>query len=419
MTKAIGAIFVKFLFVAITLLNLTPAALGEPISKEYFGLHIHNADTGTPWPKVTFGSWRLWDARVQWPSIQPSKEKWDFAKLDLLIGLSQITKVEPLLPLGLTPRWASSRPNEKSAYGEGMAAEPASMEDWKQYIRTVANRYKGKIKYYEIWNEPNDKGFFSGSPEKLVELTCTAYQVLKEVDSTILVISPAYTGQQNIEKLEEFLQKGGAKCIDVIAHHFYVTPEGPEAIPAYVLKVRQAMKRQSVESLPLWNTEIGWLIENSDGSENGQATNYWKLVTQAQSTALIARAYLLGASADLGRFFWYSWDHKTMGLIEPASKKIKPAATAMSIVASWLIGNNKPICTELHGIWTCSTVDSPIEKRLIVWTTNISGKFSVPKNWRLIKIDSADGRTPVLSQSDSLKIDGIPQQFIFERTKQQ
>ena len=300
-----------------------------------------------------------------------------------------------------------------------MAAEPAAIEDWKRYVRTIATRYKGKIKHYEIWNEPNDKGFFSGSPEKLVELTCTAYQILKEVDPETLVVSPAYTGPKNIVKLEEFLEKGGAKCVDVIAYHFYVTPEGPEAIPAYVLKVRQTMKRQSVDSLPLWNTETGWLIENSDGSENGQTSSYWKLVPRNLSASFLARSYLLGASAGLDRFFWYSWDHKTMGLIEPTSKEVKAAGAAMTLVASWMIGKKRPSCTELKGIWTCLVSTSTVEKRLIVWTTNASEKFTIPTNWRLLKIERADGLPAAVSKSNLLELDSTPQQFIFERINQE
>ena len=29
------------------------------------------------------------------------------------------------------------------------------MEDWKDFVQSFAERYKGKIQIYEIWNEPN------------------------------------------------------------------------------------------------------------------------------------------------------------------------------------------------------------------------------------------------------------------------
>ena len=64
----------------------------------------------TPWPSVPFGAWRLWDAYVGWPQLEPKQGTWNFSTLDKYVALAEAHNVEILLPLGLTPEWASARP---------------------------------------------------------------------------------------------------------------------------------------------------------------------------------------------------------------------------------------------------------------------------------------------------------------------
>lgn len=388
-------------------------ARAEVVSPEYFGLHIHNADNGTPWPQAPFGSWRLWDTHVQWTYLQPNKGAWNFVKLDGLVALAQTHKVSLLLPLGLSPRWASARPDEPSPYGEGRAAEPTSMEDWRVYVRTVAQRYKGKIDAYEIWNEPNSKDFFSGNSAKLVQLTCEAYRTLKAVDPSIIVVGPAYTGEQNVGKLEDFLSGGGGKCIDVVAYHLYVALSPPEAIPPLVKRIKQTMKRQGVEKLPLWNTETGWFIQNTDGTPERKVPHYWLRVRGEQSAAFVARSYLLGSAYGVDRFYWYAWDNNTLGLMEPTAKLLKPGGTAFGIVARWMIGGPRPSCTETNRMWLCKLTTKPDERRIVVWSPKISGLYIAPSGWRIQQVERADGRVEASHDAGtSLRVNAMPRRLI-------
>ena len=399
------------------ILLFSSLAHSATVPPEYFGLHIHRADSSTAWPQARFGSWRLWDAYVQWTHLQPEKGKWEFQRLDRYVKLAAANHVSLLLPLGLSPGWASSRPGEHSSYGEGRAAEPKSMDDWRTYVRTVAWRYKGKINAYEIWNEPNDKAFFSGSTTKLVELTCEAYSILKATDPNIVVVSPAYTGAQNIGKLETFLAYGGKRCIDVVAYHLYVTPSTPEAIPPLVQQIQQAMKRQDVGQLPLWNTETGWFIENSDGTPVEKMSNYWLRVSAEQSASFVARSFLLGSASGVERFYWYSWDSKLFGLIEPTAKSIKSGGLALDIVAKWMIGNPQPVCAETNSVWHCALFSKQDERHFVVWSTEIPTLFTAPIGWRIADVERADGRAERLQSSKDVVVDDLPRQLILTPIK--
>lgn len=395
-------------------LPATSSAENYVTSRTYFGMHIHHADKGTPWPRIGFGSWRLWDAYVSWADLEPSYGKWDFRRLDEYVRIAHREDVSLLLPLGLSPQWASARPQEKAAYGLGRAAEPREMNDWKNYVRTVARRYKGSIKDFEIWNEPNSKDFFSGKVDTLVQLTCEAYRVLKEESPHNIVVSPAYTGEQNIRLLAEFLAKGGGHCIDVVAYHLYVTPSYPEAIRPLVTQIKKAMLENGVGHLPLWNTESGWWMANADGTpETGVAPPYWKRIEGNTGAAIVARALILGRASGVDRFYWYAWDNKALGLIEPRTKSYKAGAQAFQRMVDWLQDKTTPICKEGGGQWICELKDTNGAPFVIVWSVErIAGHYMVPDIYRVVSIvnvsDSSVAIPPAQDQIRSVQTSTIP-----------
>src|ERR1700722_15019651 len=136
------------------------SASAQPVPETYFGMHMHGiivprpyTKRVTPWPDVPFDAWRLMDAYVKWYELEPRKNEFNFERLDEYVAIAQEKHVQVLLPLVGTPPWASARQTEaKSGNPVGTAAEPADMDDWRNFVRTLATRYKGKIEAYEIWN---------------------------------------------------------------------------------------------------------------------------------------------------------------------------------------------------------------------------------------------------------------------------
>jgi hypothetical protein len=199
--------------------RLVPPSSLVPAS--YFGIHIHRAAASTPWPTVPVAEWRLWDAHVAWPDIEPQEGRWNFANLDAYLALAKVHHVEVLLPLGLSPSWESARPHEPSAYQPGFAAEPRQLADWDNYVRTVVQHCKGQVHAYEIWNEPNYKAFWTGNNDQLVAMTRNVYTIVKATDPSALLVSPSATGgMKGVEWLDDFLAKGGGQYVNAICFHF-------------------------------------------------------------------------------------------------------------------------------------------------------------------------------------------------------
>ncbi|MEB3829835.1 GH39 family glycosyl hydrolase [Phormidium sp. CCY1219] len=415
------AAFVLFLFFAGgTVVGLNGISgegginLEEPrteVPASLFGMHLHHVAAIptyrtdppitqlTPWPSVAIASWRLVAAHVEWFALEPQKGQWNFEILDKSLQLAQEHQVEPLMYLGFSPRWASKRPEEPSAYGPGKAAPPENIEDWRNYVRTVAERYKGRIHYYELWNEPNGyKRFYTGTMAEMLELCREAYQILKEVDPTITVVSPSATGDwgssPGVEWLDEFLSQGGGEYADIIGYHFYVMPGPPENMVPLIQKVQGVMAKHGQENKPLWNTELGWLGDRTFSSEE-------------EAAAYVARSYILNWAAGVKRVYWFGWDSGwgvRIKLTRADNTTLTPAGVAYAEVQKWLVGARMSGCySKWNGTWVCPLERDRGYQAWIVWNPEREFSLSVPNQWGIQQVRELSGDRHYW-QGDSVKI---------------
>jgi hypothetical protein len=376
------------------------AGPSEPVPASLFGMHIHHAGGTTAWPSVPMAEWRLWDARVAWPQIEPQKNQWDFRTLDAYLALAKEHNTDVLLPLGLSPQWVSARPGEKSAYQPGMAAEPNDNNAWRDYVTRVAMHCKGRVHAYEIWNEPNYKPFYTGDVDTMVNLTREASQIIHRIDPDARVVSPSATTNTGVDWLSEFLAHGGSQYVDVIGYHFYGAPQPPEAMVPLIEKVHATMADHGAGDKPLWNTESGWPAPKPFPSDDLAA-------------AYVARAYILNWAAGVQRFYWYAWDNHTWASLQTTaadSETLTPAGRAYGIIQQWLVGAKIGACNEdSHQTWTCSLTRNDVPE-WIAWNVTGDTLFSIPADWR------ATSATPLLGSEHpisgaTIEINQVPQLF--------
>ena len=367
--------------------DLQPPRMAIPAG--YFGLHIHHlaSPVPSPWPDMPVPAWRLWDADVRWLELEPSKGQWRFEKLDGYVALAQQHGAEILLTLGVTPAWAAAPPRAYTNERPGPAAPPRDLEDWRAYVRTVVQRYKGRIPAYEIWNEPNLRDFWAGSTDEMVALTREASQIIHSIDPRAVVVSPSATAAFGIPWLAEFLKKGGGQYVDVIGFHFYVDPQTrpPEDMVPVIQRVFQVMSENGVGSKPLWNTEAGWLAVA-------------KIESEQIGAAYLARAMTLAWAAGVRRFYWYAWDNWGLGIVtyKESEHRVTPAGQAYKILEQWLIGAEMTGCSETPAhVWVCQ-LNRAGKKQWMVWHAQGPYEFDLPAAWRVKSVTPLLGdRRPV------------------------
>jgi hypothetical protein len=364
---------------------------------------MHAAITTTPWPSVPFGTWRVWDSGVTWADIEKEKGKKDFSKLDKMVALAQEHGVEIMLPIGTPPPWASARPEEEPAFRKGSAAEPRNMEDWRDYVTALATRYKGKIRLWELWNEPNIKVFYSGSVEQMVELQRIAYEILKKTDPDNRLSTPSPTNINGVAWLRQFLAAGGGRYADCIGFHFYVTPKPPEAVVGIAQQVEAAMRDTGMAGRTIWNTETGWYI-HSDTHEV-KPTSVFNVISADEAEAYVPRTYILNWVMGVTRLNWYDWDSAVMALTEDGGKSLKPAGVAYGTTYNWLVGAVMKTCdSDRSDTWVCTITRAGGYNGYIVWNARGNTNFSIPGAWNIQNARELNGTSKSVRGQNKLAI---------------
>lgn len=352
---------------AITAETLVPPGGNAVFGKTYFGGHVHNADKQRNWPDVPLGSLRLWDTRTGWLHVEPQRGNWQFERLDEFVGWAESRGVKVVLPLGITPRWASVRPNEEGAYGLGTAAEPADLETWRNYVRTVAARYRGRVAAYEISNEATEKNFYSGSIPMMVELVRSASQEIRKIDPLAKTILPSGVGlDQRLEWPAQLLAAGAGPYVDAVAYHLYHGGSPPETLIAPIRRLRSNLAAAGYEKLELWNTESGYWMPNETATWSQWERNW--MVSEETAQAYLPRDLLLVRAMGFERFFTYSWDNTKMGMINPQTRKRRPLADVFGQTISMLLRSTLHRCDrDVQGIWQCQLTAANGKRQIAMW----------------------------------------------------
>ncbi|MCL4472137.1 MAG: hypothetical protein ACYC05_06155 [Sulfuricella sp.] len=403
----------------------------RPIPKEYFGLHIHKLvrphrdGSRSVWPQIGFGTWRLSDG-AKWSDFNPKPDAWNFSLLELYASLGKKYDVNVHLNLGVTPRWASARPDELGEWGLGTAAEPAELVHWEAYINELATRFKGRIHAYEIWNEPKYSdleptvdasgralGSFTGSSKSMVELTKRAYLTIKSIDPQAKVVAPSPTGYSD-NRVRTFLDHGGGKWVDAMSFHFYPSLPERDLLPRIAM-VKRAMRDYGLEGMELWNTESGFLISGHDEIKPNMFQGV-TIHTPESAAPLVARSLILGWAAGLSRYYVYAWDDGKYGLAENWNTgSPNDAGQAYEQVRRWLQESVIKRCTSTADIWMCEVErQSPRLAGRIVWTTRTSAELRVKPEWDIHEVQSLGGDVAKL-RGQTVRLSGEPQLLIQER----
>jgi hypothetical protein len=360
-------------------------APGGPIPTSYFGLQVLRlANLNT---SLTYGSTRTWDVYpLDWSDSNPSAGVYLFTSLDTFMLQNQVRNSEMIYTLGRTPQWASSQPKTVGMYNPGECAPPTNMTDWDNYVRAIAYHAAGKIKYWEVWNEPNDPMYYCGDIPTMITMAQHASQIIKSIDPTALILSPGVTGTTGAAWLTSFLSQGGSQYVDVISYHGYWSGNA-EDVTIPITRYRSVMQSTGTSSKPLWETEGSW-------GSGGAAP------TSDHAVGFISKFFLLHWSNSVPKAMWYAYDGSALwGGLYDSVKGLSPAATAYTETQKWLVGatQTKPCSMDTSSIWTCSYMRSGYTSEA-VWIANSAATFTVPPQFVQYR-DLAGGVHQITSQT--------------------
>ncbi len=144
-------------------------------------------------------------------------------------------------------------------------ADDEYFEAYIKYVDFISKEMKGKVGVYEIWNEPDIKGFNAkdATATDYTALLKEAYKVIKKNDPDARVAGGVLA--LSSEFLEEMLEAGAGEYMDMLSMHYYLGDSAPEKKARVRLdEKREILKDFGYADMPIWVTETGWANSNVD-----------------------------------------------------------------------------------------------------------------------------------------------------------
>ncbi|WP_296604005.1 hypothetical protein [Nocardioides sp.] len=386
-------------------------AQAQRVSPDFFGMHDANIAGGSV-PGVAVGSVRLWDTGTAWSQIEKKRGRFDFTALDTAVNTARNAGLRPLVVLGQTPRFYASKPKAAGWYGKGASSMPKTISAWTKYVTKVAKRYKTSVDY-QIWNEPNVVGFWSGSVSQMAKLTATGSAAInKAAGRRATVVAPSFPLRLASQKTwfkKYWAAKVGRKSIaamvDVVAVNPYpLADQAPEASASLLSFAKRVLPKQARRK-PMWNTEINYGLLGGDTA---------KSIPDATQAAYVARTLLLNAGASVDRVYWYSWRINGIAnthLVEDDGTTLTRAGRAWQVARGWIVDTDVSCAVTskgaLKGLYTCTARVGTNDVRRIYWKPS-GGAVRVATSSTTTSSTDLDGTTTAHDGQVTLTVHDAP-----------
>ncbi|MDO8676251.1 MAG: cellulase family glycosylhydrolase [Candidatus Azambacteria bacterium] len=189
---------------------------------------------------------------LPWVDIEHEETKFNWQGTDYLVKELQKRNLNLLAIISHPPDWVWSKDSD------------AAYRAAKRFGKEITARYKGKIRYWEIFNEPNLPGFgFFREGEKVniskyvVYLSGMNTGIHASDPNAVIVLGGLSSSEENIS-LKNFLdglyKEEGGRCFDVFAFHPYGFDGRFEEVKK---ELENQMKRYGDSGKPIWFNEYG------------------------------------------------------------------------------------------------------------------------------------------------------------------
>jgi hypothetical protein len=237
-----------------------------------------------PWQEIEFKKGYFHDDK--W-----NKSSWD--KFDLIVDLAERYGLAITARISHPPDWAKAAPGGDSPLND--------YQDLADFTNALLDHYEGRIKYIQMWNEPNlSAEWVPGKPVDpagYAELLKAVYPAVKDAHPDAVILSapmaitlegPELRGNMNELDYWEGLYEAGVKdYFDIVSANAYGLDQPPEAEPGpdvlnfrRVELLREIVEQQDEDATPIWFNEYAWNASPETLSE--EERNYWRHVTPEQ-----------------------------------------------------------------------------------------------------------------------------------------
>ena len=232
-----------------------------------------------------------------WQDIETEQGKFNFSKYDAIVDIVTSSNLNILGILDYSVSWAST---------EGKWNSTPDTKPFVNYAIKVIERYKDKIKYWELWNEP-DSGVYWSKQDGLksyCELLKEVYIAAKKADPECKILNGGLAN--GLASVNRLYDNGAKGYFDILNIHFFESPlhrGGIKGVTAYPKLAYKVMSRNGDGDKKIWITEIG-----CPGVKRGlKVKNWWmgKNPTERQQADWLKKVYTeLLKDKHVDKIFW-------------------------------------------------------------------------------------------------------------------
>jgi hypothetical protein len=275
-----------------------------------------------------------------WEEIEPVQKgefyddrarRGSWEKYDRIVDLCEEYGLQIVARLDRPPDWT----REDNTYKE---RPPDDLQDYGDFVFTFVDRYRGRIRYIQVWNEPNIFPEWGNRPVDAagyVDLLAVAHQSAKAADPNVYILSAPlaitqgqphpeqgkWISMNDIQFLEEMYEAGAKDYFDILSANAFGLGSPPEDPPQQqvlnfqrVLFLREVMDRYGDGGKPVWFNEYGWNASPADFPEEQLV---WQRVTEEEQADYTVR----GVEHALENWPWVGvfniWYFRQVGGISP------------------------------------------------------------------------------------------------------
>lgn len=255
-------------------IKASPLSVGyETLDRQHFDpvkTYAHAARLGVKWARCQTG----------WVRCEKEKGVYDFGWLDEVVDSLLKIGIQPWFNLGYgNPLYTPKA--DATAVGWVPVFDEEAMKAWLAYTEKLAEHFKGRVTHWEIWNEPNIKGFWKpGEPDAAAytRLVAQTAPLIRAKVPGAVIIGCGFAGVPH-GYFKTCLENGLAKHVDKVSYHPY-RPIPEQGYDEDVGKLRSLLKEYNAAHIGLWQGENG--CPSQKGSAGALSQQDWNETRQAK-----------------------------------------------------------------------------------------------------------------------------------------
>lgn len=252
-------------------------------------------------------------------ATDPNDPAYDWSRADAVLAGYAERGITPIVSFYSTPSWAAGGVGPPA----GTPVNPAipDAEDVAEFVTALVRRYSGtvarpgsgsalpRIRYLEIWNEPNKRSFLDPQEDALdayVEIAKAAYPAAKAVSPELTVLVGALGSGGSARTFRDRIVAEDLD-LDAFSQHLYPAAAPLTLTPAYpswsslpeIVGVLDAWR----PDIPLFITEAGYTTAETPFRPPGSS------VTEAEQASRLRDIFEmpLVASGRVGAVIWFNF----------------------------------------------------------------------------------------------------------------